>query len=151
MDATSALRASALFQGFTDTGISILAGICIPKTYPSGTPVFVENMLSEALVIIGSGTVRLTTRGPNGQEMPVGEVGAGDFLGELSLVNTSQRMCTATAATQVVAFELRQADFQKLMATKPQACVKLLMSICSQFAEKVAANRDAIKSLAGKL
>ena len=50
----------------------------------------------------------------------------------------------------VTAFEIRQADFQKLVATKPQACMKLLMAICTQFGLKVAANKDALRSLVAR-
>ncbi len=151
MDAASALKANALFQGFTDTGIAILASICTPRNFAAGTPLFVENMQSEALYVVVSGTVRLSTRAPNGQETPIGEVGAGEYLGEMALMANSQRLCTATASTPVVALEIRASEFQKLMGTKPQACVKLLMTICTQFAVKVTANREAIKSLVSRL
>ena len=57
------------------------------------------------------------------------------------------RSCTARAATQVKVFEIRQGDFHKLMALKPQACMKLLMAIVTQFGQKVADNREALKSL----
>jgi len=151
MDASAAFRASGLFEGFTDTGISILAGIATPKQYPQGTPLFAENMVSDSLLVIASGKVSLSTKGANGSELPMGELGAGDWLGELSLINTGQRQCTATAASAVAAFEIRQADFQKLMASKPQACIKLLMRICTTFGQKVVANKEAIKTLLGKV
>jgi CRP/FNR family transcriptional regulator, cyclic AMP receptor protein len=149
MDAMSALRASALFQTFTDTGVSILATICSPKNFPAGTPLFVENMVSDSLLVIGEGRVALSTRSDRG-DLPLGELGAGEWLGELSLINTGQRLCTALAVTNVTAFEIRQADFQKLTATKPQACMKLLMSICMTFGQKVQANRDALRTLVAR-
>lgn len=148
MDAAAALRASPLLQGFTETGIGILAGACTPRSYPAGSPLFVESMVSDSMLLIAEGTVRLSTKDAAGHDAALGEVGPGDWLGELSLVTTGQRLCSATAKTGVSAFEIRQADFQKLMATKPQACVKLLMAICAQFANKVVSNRDALKALA---
>jgi CRP-like cAMP-binding protein len=147
MDAATALRASALFQDFTDTGIGILSGICTSRSYPTGTPLFVENMVSDSLLIIADGRVGLTSKNAQGQESALGELAAGESLGELSLISTGQRLCTATATTQVTVFEIRQADFQRLMGVKPQACIKLLMAICQQFGVKVMANRDALKSL----
>ncbi len=149
MDAISALRASALFQTFTDTGVGILATICSLKNFPAGTPLFVENMVSDSLLVIGEGRVALSTRSDRG-DLPLGELGAGEWLGELSLINTGQRLCTALAMTPVTAFEIRQADFQKLTATKPQACMKLLMSICMTFGQKVQANRDALRTLVAR-
>ncbi|MEW6431978.1 MAG: cyclic nucleotide-binding domain-containing protein [Myxococcota bacterium] len=146
MQAVDALRACNLLQGFTDTGLGILAGICTSRSYPQGTPLFAENMVSDSLLVIAEGTVALSTKSERG-ELSLGELGPGDWLGELSLIQTGQRACTATATTAVSAFEIRQSDFQKLMASKPQACMKLLMAICTHFGQKVMANKDALKSL----
>ncbi|MFO0600113.1 MAG: cyclic nucleotide-binding domain-containing protein [Myxococcaceae bacterium] len=146
MTAAEALRACGLLSGFTDTGIQILAGICSPKTFPAGTVLFAENMVSDSMLVIGEGKVALSAKGERG-ELPLGELTKGDWLGELALITPGQRMCTATATTAVSAFEIRQAEFQKLVATKPQACMKLLMAICTHFGQKVAANRDALRSL----
>lgn len=146
MQAVDALRACPLLQGFTETGLGILAGICTARSYPQGTPLFAENMVSDSLLVIADGTVALSTKSERG-DLALGELTSGDWLGELSLIQTGQRACTATATTAVSAFEIRQSDFQKLMASKPQACMKLLMAICTQFGQKVMANKDALKSL----
>jgi len=146
-DPVIALKASPLFAGFTDTGLAILAGITAPHSYPQGTPLFVENMVSDAMLIIVEGRVTLTTRDKSGTELQLGELGPGDYLGELSLISTGQRMCTATATSTVRALEIRQADFQKMLSLKPQACIKLLMSIVSRFGQKISENKDALRSL----
>ena len=146
-DPVAALKASPLFAGFTDTGLTILAGITAPHNYPQGTPLFVENMMSDSLLVIVEGRVTLSAKNKLGTEVTLGEIGAGDYLGELSLITPGQRMCTATATTSVRALEIRQADFQKLLTTKPQACVKLLMGIVARFGKKVADNKDALRSL----
>lgn len=147
MDAAAALRASPLLSGFTDTGVGILAGIASARAYPAGTPLFVENMVSDTLIVIGEGRVALSSKNDKGAELAMGELGPGDWLGELSLITTGQRQCTATAVTNVAAFEIRQADFQKLMSVKPQACIKLLMAICTTFGQKIITTRDALKTL----
>lgn len=147
LDPVAALKASPLFAGFTDTGLTILAGITTTKNFPLGTPLFVENMVSDSMLVIVEGKVALSTRDKSGTDVQLGEVGPGDWLGELSLISTGQRMCTATATSSVRALEIRQADFQKTLALKPQACIKLLMSICTRFGQKVADNKDALRSL----
>src|SRR5882762_7248800 len=103
MNAVSVLKSSALFKGFTDTGLQIIAGISSERSYPKGVPIFVENMLADALYVIDTGSVKLTTKGKNGEELPVGELGPGDYLGELSLIQQGQRMCTATCTVAVTA------------------------------------------------
>src|SRR5687767_11827436 len=150
MASVNALKNCALFKGFTDTGLQILAGIASDRTFPKGVPLFVENMVADSLLILVDGKVRLTAKNHGGEDVPVGELNGGDYLGELSLINQGQRMCTATALSQVSAVEIRHADFQRLLAQKPQACIKLLMGIISLFGQKLNDNREAFKSLLSK-
>jgi CRP-like cAMP-binding protein len=146
-EVVAALKASPLFRGFTDTGLTILASICVQRSYPAGSPLFVEAMVSDSMLVLVDGRVALTSKGSRGESLSMGEVGHGDWLGELALISPGQRMCTATALTPVWAYELRHTDFQRLMGQKPQACIKLLMSICTSLGQKVVDNRDALKSL----
>lgn len=150
MDAVTALRDSPLFKGFTETGLNIIAGICAQRTYPQGTPLFVENMVADSLLVIADGRVALNTKGQKGEDLHLGELTVGDWLGELSLINTGQRMCSAIAVSPVVAYEIRQGDFQKLLGLKPQACIKLLMAVCSTFGQKVVDNKEALRTLLTK-
>src|SRR4051794_39356084 len=105
------LKACPLFKGFTDTGLQILATIAVERAFPKGTPLFVENMLGESLFIISSGTVKVTAKNAAGEEVALGEAGPSDYLGELALIQQSQRLATATAMSEVGAVELRHADF----------------------------------------
>ena len=144
------LRGSALFRGFTETGIQILAGIGVERSFAAGSPVFVEEAVSDALIVIGDGQVRLTAKSASGEPVPVGEAGPGDALGALSLVSPARRMCSATAASRVSAVEIRHADFQRLLGQKPQACLKLLMNVVSDFGQRLQDNRDGLRSLVGR-
>lgn len=150
MAAVDILRANTLFKGFTETGLQILAGIAIERNFPAGSPLFVENMVADAALLIGEGQVKLSARAASGEELWLGELGPGDSLGGLSLIQPGQRMCSATAATSVSAVELRNADFQKLLAQKPQACLKLLMNIVTDFGAKLQDNRENLRGLLRK-
>lgn len=147
MNTVDALKACSLFKGFTDTGLLIVGGIAVPRAFPANAPLFVENMIGDSMLIIAQGQVRLTAKNAAGDDVELGTLGAGDCLGELALVGQSQRLCTATAVTNVSALELRQTDFQKLLAQKPQACIKLLMGVIREFGQKVVENRAAFKQL----
>lgn len=150
MAVADVLRTCPLFKGFTDTGISILATIAVERTFPAGSPLFVENMVADALLILEQGEVRLSARSPAGEDVSLGELHPGDSLGELALITLGQRMCTATAKTHVRAVEIRHADFQRMLQTKPQACLKLLMNIVADFGQKVQDNRESLRSLLGR-
>ena len=113
-------------------------------------PVFVVMALLGALIVLAQGRVKLTAKNRSGEQAAVGEMGPGDYLGEISLIRPGQRMCTATALSEVSAVEIRHVDFQKLLASKPQACVKLLMGIFSLFGEKLNDNRENLRLLLEK-
>jgi CRP/FNR family transcriptional regulator, cyclic AMP receptor protein len=78
----------------------------------------------------------------------VASLGPGDTLGELSLLQTSRRLCSALAESDVKAVELRADAFKKLLSQKPQACIKLMLNISAEFGKKLNANRDGLRLLA---
>jgi CRP-like cAMP-binding protein len=108
-------------------------------------------MLGDSMFVLGEGTVRLSARSHSGEDVVLGELGKGAWMGEVALLKQGPRMCTATALTTVAAVELRYADFQRLLGTKPQACAKLLMRIVTAFGDKVRDNREALRSLVGRI
>ena len=150
MEVSSALKACPLFKDFSEVGIQIFATLGVSRAFPKGSVLFQEGRPGESLFIIDSGTVRLSARSTGGEEQTLGDVGTGEPLGELALIQKGERQCTATALTDVTAVEIRHADFHKLTAQKPQACMKLLMGVVTHFAQKVRDNREAMKSLVGK-
>jgi CRP-like cAMP-binding protein len=60
------LKSAALFRNFTDTGVQLVASIAQEKHIPGGTPLFVENMIGEALYVVADGMIRLAVRGAPG-------------------------------------------------------------------------------------
>jgi CRP/FNR family cyclic AMP-dependent transcriptional regulator len=134
------LQGAPILRSFTDTGLQILAAIAQEKRLPSGTPLFVENMQGDAMYVIASGTVRIALRGPDGREQKLVALGAGDSLGEASLLRVGPRLCSAVAETEVVVVEIARRDVMNLQRTRPQACLKLLMSVTEALGERL---RDA--------
>lgn len=146
MDFTHALSRCRLFKDFTDTGLQILASIAIPREFPAGAPIFVEDMLGDALYVIERGAVSIRARGKGATEKELLVLEAGESFGELSLLIQSSRMVSAVAATEVRVLEIRKHDFLQLQRQKPQACLKLLMAISEAFARELQANRDALRA-----
>ena len=150
MVVTDALKACPLFKGFTDTGLRILGGIAKVRAFPKGARLFAENAAGDSMLIVEAGTVRLSAQNSAGEDVALGDVGAGEPLGELTLVKPGPRLCTATAVSDVRALEIRHEDFQRLMTEKPQACIKLLMGMVTHFGQKVRDNREPLRNLVGR-
>jgi CRP-like cAMP-binding protein len=147
MSAVEALQRSALFKEFSETGLKIFAAVALEKSFPAGAPLFVENMLGESLLIVKSGTVRLTLKTADG-ERELGTVGAGEHLGGLALLGKSIRLVSAVAATPCQVLELTQRDFVRLQPQKPQACLKLALAIGADVAARASESRELLRDLA---
>lgn len=143
------LQRCALFRDFTETGLKIFAALAVEKTYPAGTPLFVENMVGESFFVVKSGTVRITQKTPGG-EKEIGTLGPGDQLGSASLLGKTIRLVSAVAATPCEVLEITQRDFARLQPQKPQACLKLALAIGADLAQKVADSREVLREVAGR-
>lgn len=146
MTILDALQRSPLFRGFSETGLKIFASIATEKSIPAGAPLFVENMVGESLFIVKAGTVRITQRDANG-ERELGVLEAGEHVGELALLAKSVRLVSAVAATPCEVVEIAQRDFYRLQPQKPQACLKLALSIAADLAQKLSESREALRAL----
>ena len=141
-----------LFKDFSETGLAILASIGVERTIPAGTPLFVEGMASDAFYVIKSGTVRVAlSRDP--AEPALGTLGVGQALGQLSLfsgtsTSGNQRLASVTAETDAEVVEIRARDFQRLQTQKPQACLKLLLSVAADLGRNLSENRELMRAMA---
>jgi CRP/FNR family cyclic AMP-dependent transcriptional regulator len=145
--APEVLEQNALFKGFTEIGLKLFAGIAEEKSYPAGAPLFVEGMVGESLIIVKSGAVRLSQK-VDGVEKELAVVGPGEHLGGLALLSRTVRLVTAVAATPCEVVEIAHRDFVRLQPEKPQACLKLALSIGADLAARMSENRDALQRLA---
>lgn len=146
MDKVAALRRCPLFADFTDVGLQIMATVAQPRRVPAGTPLFVEGMMGDSLLILVEGVVTISIEA-DGRERELATVDPGEALGELALLGPGPRLATATAMMECELLEIRRRDFAELQRKKPQACLKLLMAIVQRFGERLVQGRDAWRAV----
>jgi CRP/FNR family transcriptional regulator, cyclic AMP receptor protein len=137
VDVVQALRATELFRNFTDTGLQIIGSIAQVKDVPPGTPLFVENMIGDSLYVIADGRIRLAVRTPDGREISLSVLSSPASLGEAALLRSGPRMCSATAEAFSTVVEISRRDMAQLQRSKPQAVLKLMMSVVDTVADRV--------------
>lgn len=147
------LKRCVLFKDFTPIGIEILATIATPKIMLAGKPLFVEGSPAEALVIVVEGRIQIAMKSPDGRDMPIASLGAGEHLGEMALLAAGRHpmhLCSALAEVDSKILEITNSDFQAVMKEKPQACLKLLLAAVSEFARKSQEAREPLRHLLGR-
>jgi cAMP-dependent protein kinase regulator len=84
-----------------------------------------EGDRGDSLFIIVRGSVRALTKGPRQKEIVLGNLGEGDFFGEVSLLTGKPRTATIITTAASDFLELTRADYESLIKKYPH--IKQLM------------------------
>jgi CRP-like cAMP-binding protein len=86
-----------------------------------------EGERSREFIVIGSGRAQVTRRTPEGISV-VSDIGGGDMLGEMELINGTNRAATVTAATDLTVFVSTVGEFRSILRIAPSVARKIRMT-----------------------
>jgi CRP/FNR family transcriptional regulator/CRP/FNR family cyclic AMP-dependent transcriptional regulator len=109
-----------------DNEIAWLAERMRPRQYRAGTTIFHRDDPGSTLHIINSGLVKLVLASAEGREVTVGILDAGDFFGELALLDGGPRSASAVALEAVETLTLDREPFIAMLERHPQVATALL-------------------------
>ena len=108
------LRLVPLFHGMTDRSFEAMAALASEADYTVSEDLVRQGEPGEAFIIIVSGRARVARDGRT-----LRELGPGDFLGEISLVDGSPRTATVTALDPIHALVIGRSGFLDLIERLP--------------------------------
>jgi len=117
------------------------------RSYPAGSVIFMENEPGSEMYIIVSGKVQITKTFP--KKMQIGKtettvgtesqvlavLGAGDFVGEMSLLNNKPRSATATVIEEAKVLVLNKTNFSFILERQPKMAIKMLQVMSNRVRE----------------
>ncbi len=89
----------------------------INRHFPAGEYVFREGDPSDAMYVVKSGLVAITKEPPGADPLVFSYRGAGELIGEVSLIADSPRTASIVAAEDSVLLEISSTDFWHIMGT----------------------------------
>ena len=104
------LRKVPLFRGMPTSALETVADRASETTFEDGETVTREGEPGKTFYIVTEGRLQVSQHGTL-----VRELGPGDFLGEISLVDGRPRTATVTAIGPVQALVMRRADFLEMV------------------------------------
>jgi CRP/FNR family transcriptional regulator, cyclic AMP receptor protein len=128
---TEALRAIPLFSGMSDRSIEIIAAIVRDANFPPGANLVKEGEPGESFMIIREGTATVDQGG-----RMLRELGAGDFLGEIALIDGGPRTASVRAMGPVTALVIDRAGFQRLMSEFPVIRFDLVSALTQRLRQR---------------
>lgn len=101
------------------------------KTYEPGSVIISEYEPGETFYLIESGSVQLV-KCVNGSRKNMDILHAGEFFGEMAILENSPRSATCVAIDKVEVLEFNKANFEVLMTGNPQMALILLKLFCKR-------------------
>jgi len=106
--------------------LQLLAGLLEYVELDAGKRIFSQDEQGDFLMIVLQGAVAEERAQPSGAKVRLGEVRAGEVLGELSVIDGGTRLCSCTALTPVHLAVLAQPTLDRLLADEPRLAAALL-------------------------
>src|SRR4051812_23744001 len=133
MVARNALIASIpAFSSLADDDLAALAARLDEATFPAGRTIVEEGAKdSSALFIIEEGEVEIS-HGTDKRKVALATMAAGQYFGELALIDGSPRSATATAKTPVRVLILQRQDFLDFVRRDPDAAIHVMADLAAR-------------------
>lgn len=128
------LRRLSLLAGLSHQQLEEVADRLRPARYRSGERIYDQGSAGKALYLIESGEVRLLKR-VDGTSIPLANLGAGDFFGEMELLNDSPRSATVEVVRDADLWVLNKDDFETLLLRYPSLAINLSRTIGRRLSE----------------
>jgi CRP/FNR family transcriptional regulator, cyclic AMP receptor protein len=98
---------------------------------PAGTVLFREGETGREMFVLQAGRVRLT-RMSNGVEQHLADLNAGEFFGEMSILNDKPRMATATVSEDAQLLVLDPRTFEAMIKANSEIAVRMIKKLAGR-------------------
>jgi len=152
------LSQNILFKNLSKRELTFIEKIVHTRKYRGGEVIFRQNEPGVGMYIIAKGSVEITVidelspSNSQPREIIVTRLEAGDFFGELSLVeDNGKRSATAYAAQDTVLIGFFKPDLLEILERSPSAGVKVVFRLAEVLGRRLKETTEKITSLKKEL
>lgn len=149
----SILKKAKLFAALNDTDIYELAQKMYYCEFEKDLALVYEGEMGNELYIVVEGKVDVSVRGKTenqdeeGENIVVAKIEAGDFFGEMSMLEQEPRSASCVAATDVKALVLKSKDFLDLIERSPKLAGKILLNMLNTTSQRLMSTNSFVTQL----
>ena len=118
-----------LFAGLPAKDLKAITAHAVNRTYPKSTVIINEGDVSDSLYVILSGRVKVYLSDEDGKEVILNAQGAGDYFGELALIDEAPRSASVMTLTDSKVSIISKRDFEACLANHPQIALRLIKGL----------------------
>jgi CRP/FNR family cyclic AMP-dependent transcriptional regulator len=125
-DTRNLLADIQLFEGLTSAQLDWVAQRAHRRVFPAGTNVLLAEQPGETVYIILHGTVKIHVEQGDGRDVILSILGAGDLLGEMSLIDSIGRSASAVTLESSLMLWIDKQTFNQLLDEFPTVARNLV-------------------------
>lgn len=133
-----------LFRGLPAAELAKLQSQCVTRAYPKNTVLMNEGDEANAMYICTEGRVKVFVGDEHGREFVLDSMGPGEYFGELSLLDDSQRSASIVTIEKSMFTILHKEDFKRIVLHQPELSLPLMQYLAGRIRKLT----DNVKSLA---
>jgi HEAT repeat protein len=126
MERVVVLRHVPLLAVLPPMDLQRVAEITKEQAFLEGEPVCAEGEPGDELYVIISGNVRVVVADEGQTEREIAQRGAGEVVGEMSIISGETRMASVIAQNEVHALSLDRLSFESLLRERPEVSLALM-------------------------
>jgi CRP/FNR family cyclic AMP-dependent transcriptional regulator len=126
-DSQELLRSVDLFAGLKKRDLAKVATAAKEMKFPAGAVVTAEGDKGALFYVIAEGEARVTVKGRKRLSLK-----AGDYFGEIALLDGGPRTATITAETPLRTFTLARWNLKPLLQGNADITYQILLEMCSR-------------------
>ena len=126
------LQSVSLFWDLKEKELGYIAEKMVAKHYENGKYIFLEDSEGEQCFFVGEGSVKVTRLSKDGKEVILAMLNAGDFFGEMSLLDGESRSANVIALEKTEVLTLNRDDFLVVLHDYPQISIQLLKEMAGR-------------------
>jgi hypothetical protein len=128
-----------------------LAGIVEERRVDAGKELFHEGDAGDAVYLIVKGSVRVIVGGGDRPERTINELGPGQCIGEMAVLDASPRSATVRATDRVRTLRVPGEGFKRVMSERPEMSAAIVAELVKRMRSMMAQQAGAPGAQAGSL
>jgi len=134
----------SLFSGLPQSDLDAITKLATTRTFPRNTIIISEGDTSDSLYAVLSGKVKIYLSDDEGKEIIINIQGAGEYFGELALLDDSPRSASVMTIEECKLAIISKAAFDECLEANPQIALRVIRGLSARLRDLT----ENVKSLA---
>jgi len=126
------LQLFPLFADLEESELEFVSKLTVERKFRKNNLIIFEDDVGNSLFVIKKGRVKISHISSEGSEAILAILGAGDFFGELSVIDGMGRSASVTSIEDVELIMLRRIDFIQALERVPKIAITLLKELAGR-------------------